>query len=173
MRGWEDTSSSHWTVPHREELLRFSSQLQKNKNTDNTNSTINFQNWTQIIVVHDWCAYELMNFYFVKCTRDVILEFIFKKYIPVDPTTLSTDKTRKWNDALFGFVVVMKWFVFDPHYDEDTNTSRLTPNQIKPQKARVVFERSAGSLGWVDLESSENRCACVCALNYKEWALSH
>lgn len=44
MRGWEDTSSSHWTVPHREELLSFTSQLQKKKHTHNTNNTINLQN---------------------------------------------------------------------------------------------------------------------------------
>lgn len=59
------------------------------------------------------------------------------------------------------FFVVMKWFVI-----EDPNTSHLTPKQIKPQKAWDVSARSDGSLGWVDLESPENRCVCVCVCVY-------
>lgn len=40
MRGWEDTSSSHWTVPHREELLGFTSQLQGKKKIIQTAQSI-------------------------------------------------------------------------------------------------------------------------------------
>lgn len=40
MRGWKDTSSSHWTVPHREELLGFTSQLQKKTQIIQTQQSI-------------------------------------------------------------------------------------------------------------------------------------